>query len=102
MRVEEVDVEEHAVLAFSSERDFVTHLLVWRLERLWLHVLKLGDISDAMKGESHFQVEETMEEKGSTRGPVSCSIIETLIKLLHLLKLWRTQGMKLLISVAFG
>lgn len=69
LRIEDPDTEGPVVLALSSERDSlaVTHLLVWRLERLWLHALKLRDASEAMKGEPYFKVEEPADDKGSTR-----------------------------------
>jgi hypothetical protein len=70
VRVEELDAEGQVVLVLSSERDSVcvTHLLVWRLERFWLHVLKLRDISDAIKVESHFKVEDSTDDEGASRG----------------------------------
>ncbi|CAM6092410.1 unnamed protein product [Calypogeia fissa] len=69
MRLEDADSEGSSVLALSSERDSmsVTHLLVWRLDRFWLRVLKLRDASEATKGESYFNFEEPVDNKGATR-----------------------------------
>jgi hypothetical protein len=76
---EEADEEGVLVLALSSERDAksITHLLVWRLERFWLHVLKVENVKD---------------EKGATRGKVTRHIHRPLNvqrSLGFILKVWR-------------